>query len=41
MYEMVPVLLIGRGGSRGVKGKNTMEILGRPLMEYQIGRAHV
>ncbi|EOS39510.1 hypothetical protein C808_01935 [Lachnospiraceae bacterium M18-1] len=36
MYEMVPVLLIGRGGSRGVKGKNTMEILGRPLMEYPI-----
>lgn len=32
----VPVLLIGRGGSRGVKGKNTMEILGRPLMEYPI-----
>ena len=32
----VPVLLIGRGGSRGVKGKNTMDMLGRPLMEYPI-----
>ncbi|GHU41771.1 hypothetical protein FACS1894190_10260 [Spirochaetia bacterium] len=33
---MVPVLMIGRGGSRGVPGKNTMDILGRPLMEYPI-----
>jgi CMP-N-acetylneuraminic acid synthetase len=32
----VPVLMIGRGGSRGVPGKNTMMILGRPLMEYPI-----
>lgn len=32
----VPVLMIGRGGSRGVPGKNTMNILGRPLMEYPI-----
>jgi CMP-N-acetylneuraminic acid synthetase len=32
----VPVLLIGRGGSRGVPGKNTMNMLGRPLMEYPI-----
>lgn len=33
---MVPALLIGRGGSRGVPGKNTMKILGRPLMTYPI-----
>ncbi len=33
---MVPVLLIGRGGSRGVPGKNVMPILGRPLMTYPI-----
>jgi CMP-N-acetylneuraminic acid synthetase len=32
----VPVLLIGRGGSRGVPGKNTMPILGRPLMTYPL-----
>lgn len=36
MKKEVPVLLIGRGGSRGVKGKNTMQMLGRPLMEYPI-----
>src|SRR5439155_21397892 len=29
-------LLIGRGGSRGVPGKNTMPILGRPVMTYPI-----
>lgn len=33
---MIPVLLIGRGGSRGVPGKNTMKIFGRPLMTYPI-----
>jgi CMP-N-acetylneuraminic acid synthetase len=33
---MIPTLLIGRGGSRGVPGKNTMPILGRPLMTYPI-----
>lgn len=32
----VPVLLIGRAGSRGVPGKNTMLILGQPLMSYPI-----
>jgi Cytidylyltransferase len=32
----VPVLLIGRAGSRGVPGKNTMTILGRPLMAYPL-----
>lgn len=31
-----PALLIGRGGSRGVPGKNTMAMLGRPLMCYPI-----
>ena len=35
----VPVLLIGRAGSRGVPGKNTMPILGRPLMTYPIRAA--
>lgn len=33
---MIPAMLIGRGGSRGVPGKNTMTILGRPLMSYPI-----
>lgn len=33
---MVPMLLIGRGGSRGVPGKNTMPMLGRQLMTYPI-----
>ncbi len=33
---MRPALLIGRGGSRGVPGKNTMPILGRPLMTYPV-----
>ncbi|MGD0201820.1 MAG: cytidylyltransferase [Bryobacteraceae bacterium] len=33
---MIPALLIGRGGSCGVPGKNTMPILGRPLMTYPI-----
>ena len=33
---MIPAMLIGRGGSRGVPGKNTMPILGRPLMTYPI-----
>lgn len=33
---MIPAILIGRGGSRGVPGKNTMMILGRPLMTYPI-----
>lgn len=32
----IPAMLIGRGGSRGVRGKNTMKILGRPLMTYPI-----
>jgi CMP-N-acetylneuraminic acid synthetase len=33
---MIPALIIGREGSRGVPGKNTMTILGRPLMTYPI-----
>ena len=34
---MIPALLIGRGGSTGLPGKNTMKKLaGRPLMEYPI-----
>lgn len=33
---MIAALLIGRGGSRGVPGKNTMTVLGRPLMAYPI-----
>ena len=33
---MVPALLIGRGGSRGVPGKNTLPLLGRPLMSYPV-----
>jgi len=33
---MIPALLIGRGGSRGVVGKNTKLVLGRPLMTYPI-----
>jgi hypothetical protein len=33
---MIAALLIGRGGSRGVPGKNIMQILGRPLMVYPI-----
>lgn len=34
--SMIPALLIGRGGSRGVPGKNTLPILGRPLMTYPV-----
>lgn len=33
---MIATLLIGRRGSRGVPGKNTMPMLGRPLMMYPI-----
>lgn len=33
---MIPALLIGRGGSTGLPGKNTMKLVGRPLMEYPI-----
>lgn len=33
---MIPALIIGRGGSTGLPGKNVMNIVGRPLMEYPI-----
>lgn len=33
---MIAALLIGREGSRGFPGKNTVKILGRPLMEYPL-----
>lgn len=33
---MIPALIIGRGGSSGVPGKNVMPVLGRPLMLYPI-----
>jgi len=33
---MVHAIIIGRGGSTGLPGKNIMKILGRPLMHYPI-----
>jgi CMP-N-acetylneuraminic acid synthetase len=33
---MVVALMLGRGGSTGLKGKNTMPVLGRPLMAYPL-----
>lgn len=33
---MIAALVLGRGGSIGFPGKNTYEVLGRPLMEYAI-----
>ena len=33
---MIVSLIIGRGGSTGLPGKNTMQLLGRPLMTYPI-----
>jgi len=33
---MISALIIGRGGSSGLPGKNTRPILGRPLMSYPI-----
>lgn len=33
---MVVGLMLGRGGSTGLKGKNTMPVLGRPLMAYPL-----
>jgi len=33
---MIPALILGRKGSEGFPGKNTMEILGRPLMAYPL-----
>ena len=36
---MIPALILGRGGSTGLPGKNTMKIMGRPLMSYPINAA--
>jgi len=33
---MILALVLGRGGSIGFPGKNTYEVLGRPMMEYSI-----
>ncbi len=33
---MIVALILGRGGSTGLPGKNVMSVLGRPLMDYPI-----
>lgn len=33
---MIVSVILGRGGSKGLPGKNTMDILGRKVMEYPI-----
>ena len=33
---MIAALLLGRGGSRGLPGKNTREVLGRPMMAWPL-----
>jgi len=33
---MIPALILGRKGSQGFPGKNTMSILGKPLMAYPL-----
>jgi len=33
---MIAAILIGRGGSKGLPGKNVKSILGRPLMSYPL-----
>lgn len=33
---MIVALVLGRGGSVGFPGKNTKDVLGRPMMEYAI-----
>jgi len=33
---MIAALQLGRGGSKGFPGKNTYQVLGRPLMEYAL-----
>lgn len=37
---MIAALIMGRKGSTGLPGKNTMELLGRPLAEYAFLAAH-
>ena len=32
----VSALMLGRAGSTGFPGKNTLEVLGKPLMAYPI-----
>ncbi len=36
---MIPAILMGREGSKGFPGKNLIEVLGRPLMEYPLTSA--
>lgn len=36
----VLALIPARGGSKGIPGKNIMEILGRPMIAYSIRQAH-
>mgnify|MGYP001380825567 CR=1 FL=1 len=36
VITMIPALLLGRKGSIGFPGKNTIEVLGRKLAEYPI-----
>lgn len=33
---MIPALILGRKGSQGFPGKNTMLVLGKPLMAYPL-----
>jgi len=33
---VIAALLLGRGGSTGLPGKNTRAVLGRPLMAYPL-----
>ena len=37
---MICALLLGRAGSTGLPGKNTMPVLGRPMMAYPLLAAH-
>jgi len=37
---MIPAIVIGRKGSRGLPGKNTLEVLGRPMAEYPMRAAY-
>ena len=33
---MIASIIFGRGGSKGLPGKNTMEIFGKKIMEYPL-----